>query len=204
MWLTRGTPGSAPGCRGCCPSVRRTSPDDSHQGCHAEVLSHCVLLPENFPGHATGTERRALSCSSPEITLKVARWWYSREFLKKPPAHARYVRGRPNEEDSVAELLSEHCLAGKCSTSHLAAPRSLWSGCGWPAPAPSRSGHQAPMTHQACHLGSAFGDRSGSTEFSQTRHWYRKLRLNLLQPAKLTKSGRLVIFSRKPQKTCRP
>ena len=70
--------------------------------------------------------------------------------------------------------------------------------------APSRSGHQAPMTHQACHLGGTFADRSGSREFSRTRHWYRKLRLNLLQPGNVTKSGRLVVFSRKLQNTGRP
>ena len=128
-------------------------------------------------------------------------WWYFRENCKTRAAHDQNVRGRPNEEDSVAELLSEHCLAGKCSTSHLAAPRSLWSGCGWAAPAPSHSGHRAPMAHQGCHLGGTFSDRSGSTEFSRTRHWYRKLCLNLLQPAKLTKSGWLVVFLRKLQNT---
>ena len=41
-------------------------------------------------------------------------------FLEKPPANQIFVRGRLQEKDPVAELLSEHCFAGKCSTSHVA------------------------------------------------------------------------------------
>ena len=47
---------------------------------------------------------------------------YFRAFLKKPPADPRFVRGRLQEKDPVAELLSEHCFAGKCSTSHVLDP----------------------------------------------------------------------------------
>ena len=45
--------------------------------------------------------------------------------LKKRAAHRIFVRGRLFECVSVAELLSEHCLAGKCSTSHFGGPGNL-------------------------------------------------------------------------------
>ena len=35
-------------------------------------------------------------------------------------------RSRQNQEDPVAELLFEHCCAGKCSTSHVLDPGALW------------------------------------------------------------------------------
>ena len=34
-------------------------------------------------------------------------------------------RSRQNQEDPVAELLFEHCCAGKCSTSHVLDPEAL-------------------------------------------------------------------------------
>ena len=49
------------------------------------------------------------------------------------------VRGGPNEEDPVAELLSEHCFTEKCSTSHLGDARGLQELAGWTAAAPERS-----------------------------------------------------------------
>ena len=56
------------------------------------------------------------TCSS---TWSAAGWWYFRIFLEKPPANQIFVRGRLHEKDPVTELLSEHCFAGKCSTSHV-------------------------------------------------------------------------------------
>ena len=58
--------------------------------------------------------------------LGAAGWWYFALRLQKRAAHGKYVRGRLFDEDPVAELLSEHGCAGKCSTSHLGYRLSPW------------------------------------------------------------------------------
>ena len=70
----------------------------------------------------------------PKVGRKCCHSWLAggifRYGSKLRAAHRRFVRGGPNEEDPVAELLSEHGFAGKCSTSHVVGPRGLGSGSG--------------------------------------------------------------------------
>ena len=57
--------------------------------------------------------------------------------------------------DPVGELLSEHCFAGKCSTSHVAVPGDVWDRGG-------RLG--APLVSQSCCRGvlrTSPGERHG-------------------------------------------
>ena len=77
------------------------------------------------------------TCSS---TWSAAGWWYFRAFLKKPLAHHRFVRGRLQEKEPVAELLSEHCFAGKCSTSHVVDRGDAWERS-WLAGAASQASY---------------------------------------------------------------
>ena len=107
---------------------------------------------------------------------QLAGWWYFLLRLQIRAVHGRFVRGRPNEEVSVAELLSEHGFAGKCSTSHVLGPRGLGSGSGLPAAARSHSCRRAPVTHQATHLEGTLRLRSRSREFSRTRGVHEQVR----------------------------
>ena len=74
------------------------------------------------------------------------------------PAQARGWRSRLTKESPVAELLSEHCFAGKCSPSHLACSREVWEHCGWPASdrelrgALTQARATAPWRHAAIRL----------------------------------------------------
>ena len=64
MWLLPLGSGTGPGQPWLLPASARAKPADSRQASIWEVRSQSVLGPENFPRHATGTERRALTCSS--------------------------------------------------------------------------------------------------------------------------------------------
>ena len=79
MWLSRETPGSAPGWQALLQSRPAPQPGERHQGCHAEVPSDSVLAPQDFPSHAAGTAGSALTRSSSEIRFRGAGWWYFRE-----------------------------------------------------------------------------------------------------------------------------
>ena len=132
--------------RGCSQPVHGLSPLTAIRRPIWQVRYASVLGPQNFPGHATGTERRALSSSTSQITLKDAGRWYFRENCQIRAADRKQHRGRHFECHSVAELLSEHCFCGKCSTSHVL-DASGRKGCsGNPAAARSCSGH--PPDHR--------------------------------------------------------
>ena len=84
------------------------------------------LSPEAFPRGLVCTAGSvwscciALACPFPNRTASCG------EKSRKPPPSHTYRRGRSHEKDPVGELLSEHCFAGKCSTSHVLDPGLAW------------------------------------------------------------------------------
>ena len=143
MWLLPLGSGSGPGQPRLLPASARAKPADSRQANIWEVRFQSVLGPEKSPGDVSGTERRASTCSSSQTSPELAGRPYFREFLRKRAAHRKYVRGRGFECHSVAELLSEHCCAEKCSTSHVAAASRLWERSRPATAAPSQCSAQA-------------------------------------------------------------
>ena len=104
--------------RGCCQPLLPPSPGDP-SGSIWQASPSGVLAPQGCPRHAAGTERCARTCSTSQTWFRGPGWWHFREILQTRAAHHTFVRGCQNQDFPVAELLSEHCWTGKCSTSHI-------------------------------------------------------------------------------------
>ena len=89
---------------------------------------------------------------------------------------------------AVAELLFEHCFAGKCSTSHVLATGCCRRHCGCRAAAPSHSCKATAAITMAAAAGTLFC-RALAPGFSRKPRWHPWARKGLPEPARRVGAG---------------
>ena len=119
------TPGNAPGEPELLQELPDTSPGERHQCYHLRRLVPEFSQPRGFP-QRSGVHRwvRLVLLRGWAQKIPKSNGWIQRKVPKTTAEP--HIATRSHEKDPVGELLSEHCFAGKCSTSHVLDPGDAW------------------------------------------------------------------------------
>ena len=119
--------------RGCSGGGLGSSPGERHQGCHAAGAKawRSLALCFSWTWGVHQDLQKALKCRTVKAKCK-SDGGISQSVPERPRNLLHQgcwlgsAPGKRTQESPAAELLSEHCFAGKCSTSHVLAPGDAW------------------------------------------------------------------------------